>query len=159
MLERIKKILSREKKSEEPEEEEEVGISKEEVEELVKKAKRVMRETELDEDPWEEFKALCKEVGSDYREVISKAAWKYLEDTGGVEVLDPLTRAKEVANILRELNEALEVATEPDSLKKVKTYSKSIKEVAELKKALAELKSEKISAADVLAIMKKIGVL
>lgn len=158
MLERIKKILSREKKSEEPEEEEEVGISKEEIEELVKKAKKVTRDTELDEDPWEEFKSLCKEVGSDYREVISKAAWKYIKDTGGIEE-DPISQAKEIANILKELNQVIESVSEPESIKKVKMYKEGIKSVAELKSALKELKSEKLSPSDMLAILKKIGIM
>lgn len=152
MLEAIKRIFKR--RSEE--DIEDIVRDSEEVEELVEKAKRVERERL--ESSWDEFKALCKEYGVDYREVVSKAAWMYIEETGGLED-DPITKAKEVANLLKELNEAIDMATEPESLKKVRMYKDSIKHVAELKNALHELKSEKISATDILAIMKKMGVL
>ena len=99
---------------------------------------------------------MCKEVGSDYREVIAKAAWAYIEDTGGVDE-DPITKAKEVANILRELSETLDTVTEPESIKKVRMYKEGIKSVAELKNALRDLKSEKLSPVDILAMLKKMG--
>jgi len=151
MIGKLKKILGLEKKSDIEED-----TSYDEIEELVAKAERMRRE-KID-TPWDEFKALCREYGADYRDVISKAAWMYIEETGGT-VEDPITKAKEVASALKELNEAIEVATEPESLKKVKMYKDSIQHVAELKKALQDLKSEKISATDILAIMKKMGVL
>lgn len=152
MLEKIVGIFRRSKKEEEKIEDTVEDV----VEEIVEKVKRA--EGVSDENPWEEFKALCKEVGADYREVISKAAWKYIKDTGGIEE-DPISQAKEIANILKELNQVIESVSEPESIKKVKIYKEGIKSVAELKSALKELKSEKLSPSDMLAILKKIGIM
>jgi len=152
MLERIMSIFRREKEIEEKIEDE----VEEKVEQIVEKVK--MADREEIESPWDDFKALCKEVGSDYREVVAKAAWAYIEDTGGVDE-DPITKAKEVADILKDLSETLDTVTEPESIKKVRMYKEGIKSVAELKNALKDLKSEKLSPTDILAMLKKMGIM
>lgn len=158
MIEKVKRLL-RIKKAEQKEESDvsiDVSVNKE-LEELVKKAQKTTKES--DEGIWDEFVSLCKEVGSDYREIIVKAAWKYIEDTGGAYTADPMEKAKEAVAVLKELDDTLRAITEPDSIKKVKLYTSGIKEVAELKKALSEIKSEKLSVGDVVAILKKLGVM
>ena len=157
MLERIMSLFRR-KEKEERTEEEEFDVTEDEIEELIKKAKKSEFEDEEFEDPWKDFKALCSEFGSDYREVIAKAAWMYLEETGGVEE-DPLMKAKTVVDVLKELSETFDSVSEPASLKKVKAYKEGIQSVAELKKALKELKSEKITPADIFAMLKKAGLI
>ena len=158
MIEKVKNLLRIKKAEQKEEEDVSIDVSvNQELEELVKKARKTTKEA--DESIWDEFVSLCKEVGSDYREIIVKAAWKYIEDTGGAYTADPIEKAKEAAAVLKELDDTLRAITEPDSLKKVKLYTSGIKEVAELKKALSEIKSEKLSVGDVVAILKKLGVM
>jgi len=146
----IKGIFRREK-----DEIEELIQPDEEVEELIDKAKEINVEKEL-EDPWSDFKSLCKELGSDYREVVSKAAWYYLEETGGVEVDDPISQAKELAEALEKLDDVTKKLTEPESVKSLRVYKDALKEVAELKEVMKEVKGEKITARDILPLLTKL---
>lgn len=152
LIAKIKSIFTRKKESETEVEVEEVEV-REDIEELVEKAKKVKMEESDEVDPWRDFKAICKEIGVDHIEVISKAAWYYLEETGGV-VEDPLLRAKEVVNVLKEYEEAVSRLSEPKSVKKLRMYNEALKEVAEFKAKLQEVKSGKLTAKDLIPLLK-----
>jgi len=141
MLERIRSLFRRSKEN---------TID---VEELVEKAKEAAVEREEVDDPWKEFKTLCKEIGYDYREVIDKAAWMYLEDTGGIDADDPIASAKEIADVIEKFDDITRKISEPESLRKVREYKEVFKEVGEFKQAVKEFREGKITAKDLIALL------
>jgi len=118
----------------------------------------VKEETKETPDPWRSFKEVCKDYGVDYRDVIAKCAWRYLEETGGVED-SPISRVKEAAGTLKEFEEVVSSATASDSLRKVKDASEAVEHVAKLKDNLSKLKSEELTIADLIALGKKTGLI
>jgi len=143
MLERIKRIFRRKSRVDE-------------LEELVEKAKAVEIKEEKEEiDPWKEFIGLCKDTGYDYREVIAKAAWYYLEESGAIGE-SPLEYAKEVAETLKEFDDAIRKISEPSYLKKMRMYKDVVREMAEFKQAVKDLREGKISTMEAIAIVKEI---
>jgi anti-sigma28 factor (negative regulator of flagellin synthesis) len=145
MLEKLKGLIKRSKKEEIPEE-------LEEVEEKVEKIKKRVDEG----GAWNDFKDVCSDYGVDYREVIAKCAWSYLEETGGVSD-DPVSRLKAAAETLKDVEEVISNLSRSESLQKVKETTDAVKQVAELKKALRDVKSGEITAADLIMLAKKAG--
>ena len=143
LIESIKRIFRKD----------EVKLSEDEIERIIEKASEVEVKKSEEVDPWREFRSVCKEVGADYTEVISKAAWYYLEDTGGVPK-DPLMQAKEVVDLLRNFESAVDSISEPKSVKKLRQYNEALKEVAEFKERLKEVKSGKVTAKDLIPVIK-----
>jgi len=136
---------------EEPVEEE----SKDEIEEIIEKAKAVeIEEHEEELDPWGEFKTLCKDLGYDYKEVIDKAAWYYVEESGAATVVDPITQTKELAEALSIVEDAMRKMSEPDSLKKLREWKNVLKEMAEFKAAVREFKEGKMTTAELISTVK-----
>ena len=153
LIERIKDLLKRSKEEEIVTVEEEPQVE-DELEELVERARRVQVEREeTSSDPWSDFKAICKEIGSDYKEVITKAAWYYIEETGGVDVDDPISQTREIAEALEKLDDATKRLSEPESVKKLKAYREALQEVAEFKEVVREIKGEKLTAKDLLPVI------
>lgn len=148
MLGKLKSLIRRVVRKEENE------VETLDVDEIVEKAKQVEMEEVVTESPWKDFKSLCKELGYDYREVIDKAAWYYVEETGGVDIDDPLATAEKMAEVLDKFDEVTRKISEPESLKKIREYKEVFKEVAEFKQALKEFKEGKLTARDLLPLLK-----
>jgi len=125
----------------------------EEIDEIVQKAKAVAKAAEEDVDPWKDFKILCSDYGIDYREVIDKAAWYYIEETGGVAVSDPVTELNMLSEAIEKFEEAVSRVNEPSSIKKLRMYKETFKELAEFKQAIKEFREGKITARDLIEIL------
>jgi hypothetical protein len=126
-----------------------------EVEEIEEKLERKrMRKKKLsNEEVWDTFVGLCNEYGVEYGEVVSKAAWRYLEETGGVEE-DALSRLRNIATLARQVDEVFSDLSKSDSLKKVEDAAKAAEQVAKLKSSIKGLKDEGVSASDLVKLIK-----
>jgi len=154
IMEKVMKIFKRSKEHEEEFEAEEVG----DADEIIKKAVEVSKKgTDIyDDDPWKEFKVLCKDVGADVTEVTHKLAWDYIEETGGIET-DPITIAKEYIDSINEIDEVISKVSEPSSVKKLRKYREALTEVKEFKRVIEDLNTKRITPSDVLPILMKLA--
>ena len=126
------------------------------LEEVKPEVEEILEKKKDDVNPWKEFVNLCKDAGSSHYEVISKLAWYYLEETGGVDVDDPVTQVKELASAISEIEGAISKITEPPGLKRLKRYKEVIKEMKETKELIEGMKSKKLTAEDLIYILKKV---
>jgi len=147
MLGKLKSLISRSKEQEPVEQ-----VVEEEVEEKVKRVRKKMTDSEA----WNDFKDVCTDYGVDYKEVIAKCAWAYLEETGGA-YDDPISRLQAAANTLKDVEEVVASLGKSESLQKVQETTQAVKQVAELKKALKEVSSGDLTAKDLMMIAKKFG--
>jgi len=136
--------------------EEEEETDELDVEELVEKAKQVDMEEVGTESPWKDFKTLCKDLGYDYREVIDKAAWYYIEETGGADIDDPLLAAEKVTEVLEKFDNVARKMSEPESVKRLKEYNEALEAVTEFKQRLKEFREGKLTARELIPLLTKL---
>lgn len=144
MLKKLLGLLARKKE-----------IPKQEVEPPIQMQQPILEVEEVEEDdPWEIFTAVCKKYEVDYSEVIEKAAWSYVEDSGYTAIADPITQIKDLAEAISSIEAALEKLNEPVTLKKFRQYKDTIKELAEFKQAIKELREGKMSTFEMVQLVR-----
>lgn len=151
MLERIKRIFKRSSSDNKI-----VDIEPAEAPlETEDKQDEVVEESDSEEvDPWESFVGLCRDLGFDYREVVDKAAWYYIEESGFAKAADPIAQAKELADAINSIEEAFRKLNEPASVKKLRQYKDAIKELSEFKQAVRELKQGKMTTLEMITVVR-----
>lgn len=124
----------------------------------VESIRQSVEEEDIEEtlDPWKAFIDVCNDADIDYSEAILKTAWKYIEDSGFGGYMDPIEQAKEITNVIKELEESFEKMNEPVTLKKLRSYKEAIKELAEFKTAVKELKTGKMTTMEMIELVKTI---
>ena len=166
MLNRLKKLVKREKSREEEllrkVEELEAKLAKEEEEEKPKR-RRKKKENDLLEEydsPWDFFDERCRELhGISGRDAINLIAKWYIRESGLLE--DELERMKVVADTMKSLNESLKglgESVDVETLKEFEDILKTVKSIEELTEEISKSR-RKVDLWKLLDMARRYGLL